>query len=1192
MDNHNQSKKHRDNRNSLNEAMSGIQGNPFPEREYIGVVKFYDSYKGFGFIASNNCGMDSSKYEQDFYVGSDCFKEDSAKIDRQVVVFQWVAQNRGRRRAIKVRKYNSKSENDLKLALNYYGEHEFVQLKMERINMFNLLDVKRPQMLPLLKKQIEASSGCSPKEICDKISHLIKKYKVELPEDKRYIFTKDYDNENRTLWEEIFSLLNREDWIELLNTFPPVALYVSDPTIIKEWIDRLSVELSDSVRLKDLEYSKRFLSEDLNSLLNNKIEATVNQYILTIIEENKSKTSLPTIGYGIGQQTRMEQAICEYLPYTSRNFDDEIAACKRQVKINLFNELVAEYSPSKYDSTSMLDKIIQVFTSIDNREDLKSSLLPLIQQKIEIDTESRYFRAVYDLLLKIDYDFKELAEITLARIKDLTTEHLIESLGKCIDSDSQDEFENIFEKEAERLLPIYAGTWFLIHDDSQVDLIRKLLAEKILKSNSLYIINSAAISQLKWVNEDTAITRSIEIIDKKSSTELLTVIHEYSGNLLAKVKESIVSRIFYAYVGKPLCTSMDEADSEQEDPTLHNINLLREVINFTSFNSTTLMQAWESYINSLGAEDILTLFYHNIIRNLPQYILVNLVKKLSIDDADCPATQWYLIPAFKDQGLEKVFRCEEMDTFTPIANYLKEATLSEHNIYKIVWLVELLSFNKPKYMDYWESRQWEDDFKFKLQSLKSALSDSKVSVILWAVYFETGATQKALAEIYSWFPPYLQIRVLKRFMMGIAERKISHTPHSLYTFLGGGKRQLCLPVEIIFSYLMVREKNPLEFFSDKHMLKLINERKDHHEWIGVIQFVGSCFGRVIRNFDTPAYAKSENPFYNGKMEENEEEILLYVTRKMLDKWKNKQKYNNKYFSILQKIISINYDIDTIRCETTDEGIIYHFAKSDIKSVIGLCRQFNILWLGTEYEFETIEEPSDRFCECRLANELSINEGIPFYWCDNKPCFRNIIRYRAPEEWRGYTLLDFMRIFNIPVDYINRRNVTTRFGYYILFNTYLKGFAKFYEHLKCRKCGQLMHPLNLSNFASSSITEFACNNPECECQGRLVYLNHCFNKPKCHSIIDSRDSKQCPNGQYICPECGGCCSTSNFRIRLSNLHQVGGNVSTWLQNFVNHDLGHWEKDERYCYMCGNIMIQTPDGFQCPDCGSNYQNALKK
>lgn len=1180
------SQRHGNYMDSLQEIMKRIHGNPFPERLYIGVIKFYDSRKGFGYIASNNCGMKSSMYEQDFYVDSSSFIEDSAKTDRRLVVFQWEAQESGKRRAIKVRNYKSSTEGDLNLALNYYGDYEFVQLKDQRINMFNHLGVTRPQMLPLLKRQIEASSECTSKEICDKIYHLVDKYKTELPDDKRYIFTKDYDNENRTLWEEIFTLLKREDWIELLNTIPPVALYVSDPSIIKEWIDNLSIDISDSVKLKDLGYSKRYLSEDQIFLLNNKIEEPVNQHILSIIEENKKRTSLPTIfGYGITSHgpTQMERSIREYLHYTSRNFDDEIAGCKRQVKINQFNELVEEYDPSKYNSIHSLEKIIDVFRSIDNREGLKPIIVPLIEQKITSLSESKSFLYISKLLDRIKEDFNEVVVNTLATIKDSVIEYLTESLDKCIDSDSQYEFEKNFEKEAETLLSIY--------DDSNADLFRKLISERILKSDSLYIISCAAMSRLKWVNDDTAITRSLAILDTKSTSELLSVIHKYSGNLLDEVKESIVSRLLSAYAGKPLCECIDGAVSEWVEPISHNIDLLRNVKNFADCDSAAINQSWETYINTLCVKDILALYYRDVIERLPEYVLVDIVENLSIADTYCPGTQWYSAPAFKNQGLKQVFSSSTTNTFTPIANYLKVATLSEDNIYKIVWLVELLSFNKPEDMDYWESRQWEEGFKHKLQLLKSAISDPKVSVILWSVYFETGAAQSALAEIYSWLPPYLQIRVLKRFMMGIAEGKISHTPQSLYAFLGGGKMQLCLPVEIVFSYLILREKYPSEMFSDKHMLALLSEREDHPEWIGIRQFVDECHGRVQRSFDTPSYSKRENPFYNGKIIVKSQEITLFISRKMLDARGGIQKYNNKYFGVLQKIISLNFNYDMIHCETTVEGIIYHFAKSAIKSVIGLCRQFNIYWDGAELYFCVNEESDDYFCECRLANELSRNEETPFYWCDNKPCFRHIIRYRTSEEWEQYTLLDFMRIFNIPVDYTNKMNVTTRFGYYIFFNTYLKGFAKFYEHLKCRKCGNLLHPLNLSNFASRSVTEFACNNPECECQDQTVYLNHCFNKPKCKTIIDSRDSKQCPNGQYICSECGGCCSTNNFRIRISNLHQVGGNVSPWLENFVNHELGHWERNERFCYKCGKKMIQSSTGFHCPDCGVNYPNSQK-
>ena len=69
---------------------------------------------------------------------------------------------------------------------------------------------------------------------------------------------------------------------------------------------------------------------------------------------------------------------------------------------------------------------------------------------------------------------------------------------------------------------------------------------------------------------------------------------------------------------------------------------------------------------------------------------------------------------------------------------------------------------------------------------------------------------------------------------------------------------------------------------------------------------------------------------------------------------------------------------------------------------------------------------------------------------------------------------------------------------------------------------------------------------------------------------------------ICPECGACCSTQNFANRLANLRFTGGVISPWLENFVNSDLGHWEKKEFYCYKCGKKLVNG----KCPDCGITY------
>lgn len=72
----------------------------------IGVVKFFDHKKGFGFIASNNCHIPGSGYVRDFHVNDSSFVDDSAKSDRALVVFKGVSV------ASQVRRYNKDSVAD------------------------------------------------------------------------------------------------------------------------------------------------------------------------------------------------------------------------------------------------------------------------------------------------------------------------------------------------------------------------------------------------------------------------------------------------------------------------------------------------------------------------------------------------------------------------------------------------------------------------------------------------------------------------------------------------------------------------------------------------------------------------------------------------------------------------------------------------------------------------------------------------------------------------------------------------------------------------------------------------------------------------------------------------------------------------------------------------------------------------
>lgn len=81
----------------------------------------------------------------------------------------------------------------------------------------------------------------------------------------------------------------------------------------------------------------------------------------------------------------------------------------------------------------------------------------------------------------------------------------------------------------------------------------------------------------------------------------------------------------------------------------------------------------------------------------------------------------------------------------------------------------------------------------------------------------------------------------------------------------------------------------------------------------------------------------------------------------------------------------------------------------------------------------------------------------------------------------------------------------------------------FMHLKCRSCGHMMFTDKSSGF--NRYNYYACANPTCPELYNVVYLNYCFKCKK--GLIDSRDTKRCPNGWYICPTCLACCDDEQY-----------------------------------------------------------------
>lgn len=98
---------------------------PFGKQLFIGIIKFYSTEKGFGYVVSNNLGMSHNKRfaasTQNFYIDKESFGE-LPKLNK-LVVFQPSFQN-GKLRALNVRQYNIEKYREL--ALTYYNKNNFI----------------------------------------------------------------------------------------------------------------------------------------------------------------------------------------------------------------------------------------------------------------------------------------------------------------------------------------------------------------------------------------------------------------------------------------------------------------------------------------------------------------------------------------------------------------------------------------------------------------------------------------------------------------------------------------------------------------------------------------------------------------------------------------------------------------------------------------------------------------------------------------------------------------------------------------------------------------------------------------------------------------------------------------------------------------------------------------------------------
>lgn len=200
-----------------------------------------------------------------------------------------------------------------------------------------------------------------------------------------------------------------------------------------------------------------------------------------------------------------------------------------------------------------------------------------------------------------------------------------------------------------------------------------------------------------------------------------------------------------------------------------------------------------------------------------------------------------------------------------------------------------------------------------------------------------------------------------------------------------------------------------------------------------------------------------------------------------------------------------------------------------------------------------------YCAPELSELPNLLTGRKCAICQGDMCF--VTSIKKEPDWKEYTMIHILEIIGYKV------LEETDAGYmpnavYNQFVTQINKAIRFSKRLICKDCGHILFPARQRGHS-----RFKCLLPSCPEYNKEVYLNYCHDCKKV--IIDSRDTKQCPNGLYICPSCNSCCSNAFFEKMAERYRVQGLPVPAFVSR--NMGKGHRDRNMFFCSKCGTQKV---------------------
>lgn len=211
-----------------------------------------------------------------------------------------------------------------------------------------------------------------------------------------------------------------------------------------------------------------------------------------------------------------------------------------------------------------------------------------------------------------------------------------------------------------------------------------------------------------------------------------------------------------------------------------------------------------------------------------------------------------------------------------------------------------------------------------------------------------------------------------------------------------------------------------------------------------------------------------------------------------------------------------------------------------------------------------------FCSPTNAHECNILTGKKPAVCQKDMCFKTGI-VRDP-NWEQYQLIHLLDILGYNV--LKEEDAgCIPCDDYVQFTYQINRAVRFAKLFVCRECGHILFPQKTGDY-----NRYVCLYGSCGQYGKKVYLSYCHG---CKTgLIDSRDTRKCPNGLYICPVCGKCCSNDFYEMMADRYRRLYRRVPSFITEKLG--AGHFDLGMQYCYKCGALK----DEKGCPQCDIEY------